>query len=139
MNQVPAPPSIDGFEPTQADVDGVLDWWAEYDRHVVDKNVEAMADMGLFPINEVTDGSARYCTREEFIHGMTEIVGHSEDVTMESTRTPHFLNQNLVFVITDAAITAGGQTTKVRYGDVLVKCDGRWLFQTMIQGGWGAA
>ncbi|MBY8853431.1 nuclear transport factor 2 family protein, partial [Saccharothrix sp. MB29] len=58
------------------------------------------------------------------------------DVRMESVRTPHFVNADLVFVITDATITAGESSQVVRYGDLLVKVDGRWLFQTMVQGGW---
>jgi hypothetical protein len=33
--------------------------------------------------------------------------------------------------------TAGGTTHRLRYADLLVKRDGRWLFQTMVQGGWG--
>lgn len=42
-----------------------------------------------------------------------------------------------MFVITDATITADDITRPVRYGDLLVKTDGGWRFQTMVQGGWG--
>jgi hypothetical protein len=58
------------------------------------------------------------------------------DVHMESVRTPVFVNADLVFVITDATITASGFSQVARYGDLLVKTDGEWLFQTMVQGGW---
>lgn len=99
-------------------------------------SVERMADMALFPINEVTDGKAESCSRERFVAQMTEQLGASGDISMESTRTPHFLNENLAFVITDATISMGDQSQAVRYGDLLVRCAGQWKFQTMVQGGW---
>jgi hypothetical protein len=131
-----------GFVPAAEDVESVLAWFAQYDTYVAEGNIEGMAGMAMFPINEVSDrsdgnASVTSCDRDRFVDQMTEIVGGAGDVRMESTRTPHFLNQNLVFVITDATITANGQTQQVRYGDLLVKADGRWVFQTMVQGGWG--
>jgi hypothetical protein len=131
-----------GFVPEAEDIESVLAWFAQYDAYVADGNIEGMADMAMFPINEVSDrsdgnASVNSCDRDQFINQMTEIVGGSGDVRMESKRTPHFLNKNLVFVITDATITANGHTQQVRYGDLLVKADGRWVFQTMVQGGWG--
>jgi hypothetical protein len=56
---------------------------------------------------------------------------------MKMTRTPFFLTNNLVAVITDAVVTGGGQVYEMRYADILVKVDGQWKFQTMVQGGWG--
>jgi hypothetical protein len=130
-------PERGGFCPAQADVDEVLEWFARYDALAVDKQIEAMADQAMFPINEVTDGRAESCDRARFVAQMAEQVGAAEDLTMDSVRTPHFINQNLVFVITDATITAGDVTQQVRYGDLLVKSGGDWKFQTMVQGGWG--
>ena len=125
------------FTPTAADVDSVLAWFAHYDALAVSKDVEGMADQAMFPLNEVTDGSAESVDRANFVAQMAEQLGQSTDFTMESTRTPHFINENLVFVITDATFTADGFSQQVRYGDLLVKCDGDWKFQTMVQGGWG--
>lgn len=125
------------FTPTTADVDSVLAWFARYDALATSKDVEAMADQAMFPLNEVTDGSAASVDRAGFTAQMAEQLGQSTDFTMESTRTPHFINENLVFVITDATFTADGFSQRVRYGDLLVKCDGDWKFQTMVQGGWG--
>ncbi|NUT54192.1 MAG: nuclear transport factor 2 family protein [Saccharothrix sp.] len=124
-----------GFVPTDDDVAGVLAWFEQWDALAVAKDVEAMADLALFPVNAVTDGSAQSWDRERFITDMAASLGDG-DVRMESVRTPVFINANLVFVITDATITAGGSSQVVRYGDLLVKTDGRWLFQTMAQGGW---
>lgn len=55
----------------------------------------------------------------------------------KTARTPFFLSNNLVVVITDAAITVGVQKQTMRYADVLAKVDGKWRFQTMAQSGWG--
>ncbi|MUL85863.1 MULTISPECIES: nuclear transport factor 2 family protein [unclassified Mycolicibacterium] len=130
-------PQAGEFSSTAADVDSVLAWFARYDALAVSKDIDAMADEAMFPLNEVTDGSAEAVDRAGFIAQMTEQLSESTDFTMESTRTPHFINENLVFVITDATITADGSSQRVRYGDLLVKCDGDWKFQTMVQGGWG--
>ncbi len=117
------------------DVKGVLDWFERWDALAVAKDVEAMAEMSMFPVNAVTDGSAGQWDRERFLRDMAANLGEG-DVQMESVRTPVFINANLVFVITDATITLGGHSRAVRYGDLLVKTDGKWLFQTMAQGGW---
>ena len=121
--------------PTDEDVAGVLAWFEQWDALAVAKDVEAMAGMALFPVNAVTDGSAQSWDRARFLEDMAASLGDG-DVRMESVRTPVFVNSNLVFVVTDATITAGDFSQVVRYGDLLVKTDGRWLFQTMVQGGW---
>ncbi|ANI40988.1 hypothetical protein [Mycolicibacterium vaccae] len=129
-----------GYTPSQADVDEVLAWFTRYDALAVAGDVEGMADQAMFPLNEVTDGQAESCDRDRFVAQMTrEVGGAGDDLTMESVRTPHFINENLVFVVTDATITAGGHRQQVRYGDLLVKTTGGWKFQTMVQGGWGGS
>lgn len=129
------PGSGAGFVPTDEDVAGVLEWFEKWDALAVAKDVESMAGMALFPVNAVTDGSAESWDRARFLTDMAAQLGDG-DVRMESVRTPIFVNANLVFVITDATITAGEFSQVVRYGDLLVKTDGKWLFQTMAQGGW---
>ncbi|MFD0204615.1 MULTISPECIES: hypothetical protein [Saccharothrix] len=124
------------FVPTDEDVAGVLAWFEQWDALTVAKDVEAMAGMALFPVNAVTDGSAQSWDRARFLDDMAATLGDGGDVHMESVRTPVFINADLVFVVTDATITAGESTQAVRYGDLLVKVDGEWLFQTMVQGGW---
>lgn len=130
-------PQQGGFAPSPADVEDVLAWFARYDALAVARDVDGMADQAMFPLNEVTDGQAQSCDRQRFTAQMAEHVGGAEDITMDSVRTPHFINENLVFVITDATITAGDVSQQVRYGDLLVKSVAGWKFQTMVQGGWG--
>jgi len=130
-------PQQAGFAPSSADVEDVLGWFARYDALAVAKDIDGMADQAMFPLNEVSDGKAESCDRQRFVAQMTEHVGGSDDITMDSVRTPHFINENLVFVITDATITAGDFSQQVRYGDLLVKSVDGWKFQTMVQGGWG--
>nr|WP_042182914.1 hypothetical protein [Kibdelosporangium sp. MJ126-NF4]CEL15223.1 hypothetical protein [Kibdelosporangium sp. MJ126-NF4]CTQ95735.1 hypothetical protein [Kibdelosporangium sp. MJ126-NF4] len=131
------------FKPSAEDVASVHAWFAKYDAHVADAELEQMADMALFPLNIVSDseesgnGAAAQQTREQFIESMSQVVGAAGDVKMESTRTPVFLTRQLVLVVTDATFTIDGVAQQVRYADLLVKQNGQWLFQTMVQGGWG--
>lgn len=131
------------FEPSAEDVASVHAWFAEYDAHIANAELERMADMALFPLNIVSDseesgnGAAAQQTREQFVESMSQVVGGAGDMKMESTRTPIFLTGQLVLVVTDATFTIDGVSQPVRYADLLVKRDGKWLFQTMVQGGWG--
>ncbi|MCG5214283.1 nuclear transport factor 2 family protein [Streptosporangium soli] len=131
-----------GFVPTDQDRESVAAWFEEYDGHTAANDVEKMADMAMFPLSVVSDdstgnGVAGQWTREEFVQGMNQALAGSSDVKMDSTRTPHFLTKDLVVVITDATVTYEGTTQQTRYADLLVKDNGRWVFQTMVQGGWG--
>jgi len=118
-------------------------WFAEYDELSKNGNIEGMADMALFPIHVITDdssgnGCAENWDREQFVQTMTEATkGTPKDMDMKTVRTPFFLSNNLVVVITDAVIITGTQEQTMRYADVLAKVDGRWKFQTMAQSGWG--
>ncbi|MGH3314391.1 MAG: nuclear transport factor 2 family protein [Streptomyces sp.] len=119
-------------------------WFARYDTYAAKADVEAMASTALFPLNLVTDDSdpgsgwAGQWSREEYVRTMSGVMGESggEEVTFESQRAPHFLTRSLAVVFTDSTMTVGGHSRRMRYSDILVKQDGEWYFQTMIQGGW---
>ncbi|CAM3324644.1 nuclear transport factor 2 family protein [Kibdelosporangium persicum] len=131
------------FEPTAEDIAGVEAWFAEYDGHAANADVERMADMAMFPLNIVSDsaetgnGGAAQQTRRQFVESMSQVMGEPGEVKMESRRTPIFLTKQLVLVISDATFTVEGHSQQVRYADLLVKREGKWYFQTMVQGGWG--
>lgn len=136
--QVPA-----GYEASEAEVGEVLAWFEHYDALVAAGDLEAMADVAHFPLNEVTDDAAGHavvapCDRERFLAQMRGTVGAAGEVSSRSTRHPHFLSPALAFVVTDSVITAGGDTHHLRYGDLLVRTADGWRFQTMVAGGWGA-
>jgi hypothetical protein len=132
-----------GYQATAGEIAEVLAWFERYDALVAAADLEGMADMALFPINEVTDdaagnGIAASCDRARFIEQMRRTVGAADpSTTTTSTRHPVFLGPALVFVVTDAEFRVGEQTHRMRYGDLLVRRDGRWLFQTMVGAGWG--
>lgn len=131
-----------GFVPTEADVAAVLAWFEEWDALAAEVRVDEMADRSMFPVNVVSTradgtGVAQSWDREEFRTRMGEVVGGASGVELESTRTPHFLSEDLCFVVTDVRIRSDGATQHSRYGDLLVRSGGRWIFQTMVQGGWG--
>lgn len=142
MTEMQSMPSTSGFVPSEADVASVRAWFERYDALAAAHDYEAMADQAVFPLNEVTDdgkgnAKAEQFSREAFVAQMAQVMGGGGDVTMETTRTPHFLSADLVFVITDGTMTYEGQSQPIRYGDLLLKVNGDWRFQTMVQGGWG--
>jgi hypothetical protein len=145
LTEAQSMPSTSGFVPSEADLASVQAWFERYDGLAAAQDYEGMADQAVFPLNEVTDdgqgnGKAEQISREGFLAQMAQVMGGAPgEVTMESHRTPHFLSESLVFVITDGTITYGGQTHPMRYGDLLLKVGGEWRFQTMVQGGWGAS
>ncbi|MEU4684138.1 nuclear transport factor 2 family protein [Streptomyces xinghaiensis] len=132
------------FIPTDEDRRTLDAWFARYEALSARADVEAMADMAVFPLNVITDdaagnGSAEQWDRERFTATMSEVLGGAggEEPRFESVRTPRFLTASLVVVLTEGVVTAGGHTQTLRYADVLLKRNGEWAFQTMIQGGWG--
>ncbi|MER6305864.1 DUF4440 domain-containing protein [Streptomyces sp. NPDC001739] len=132
-----------GYVPTTEDRASLDAWFAEYDAQSAKRNIERMADMAVFPLNLVSDdaagnGRSAQWDREQFVATMTHVMGDgSEDIGFESTRTPVFLSPALAVVFTDSTMTIQGETQQLRYADILIRQDGKWAFQTMIQGGWG--
>ncbi|CAM5487467.1 MULTISPECIES: DUF4440 domain-containing protein [Streptomyces] len=132
-----------GYVPTDEDRTSLDAWFAEYDAQSAKRNVERMADMAVFPLNLVSDdaagnGRSAQWDREQFVATMTQVMGEgNEDITFESTRTPVFLSASMAVVFTDSTMTHAGEATQLRYADILIRRDGKWAFQTMIQGGWG--
>lgn len=120
----------------------VMAWFERYDAMVAAGDLDGMADQAVFPVNEISDdeagnGVARAVDRATFLEQM-RAAGVGADVVMTSTRTPTVISPSLVFVLTDAEFTVGEETSQMRYGDLLMKVDGSWRFQTMVAGGWGA-
>ncbi|MBL1088044.1 MULTISPECIES: DUF4440 domain-containing protein [Streptomyces] len=132
-----------GYVPTTEDRVSLDAWFAEYDAQSAKRNIERMADMAVFPLNLVSDdeagnGRSAQWDREQFVATMTHVMGDgSEDIGFESTRTPVFLSPAIAVVFTDSTMTIQGETQQLRYADILIRQDGKWAFQTMIQGGWG--
>ncbi|MGC2998541.1 DUF4440 domain-containing protein [Streptomyces sp. G35A] len=132
-----------GYTPTTEDRASLDAWFADYDAASAERDVERMADMAVFPLNLVSDDSAgdgrsAQWDRDRFVATMTHVMGEgSQDITFESTRTPVFLSSSMAVVFTDSTMTADGRSQQLRYADILLKQDGKWAFQSMIQGGWG--
>ena len=128
---------------TEEQKQSIESWFAEYDELSMKGDIEGMANMAMFPVHVVTEGSdgngyTENWTRAQFIQTMTEAMKDTpKDMEMKTVRTPFFLSPDLAVVITDAEITAGAQKQVMRYADILVKMDGKWKFQTMAQSGWG--
>lgn len=132
-----------GYTPTTEELASIQDWFAAYDAHSAKREVERMADLAVFPLNLVSDdsagnGASAQWDRRQFIETMSEVMGDgSDDIAFESTRTPVFLSPAMAVVFTDSTMTMDGRTQQLRYADVLIRRDGQWAFQTMLQSGWG--
>ncbi|MFD1833197.1 nuclear transport factor 2 family protein [Streptomyces desertarenae] len=131
-----------GYIPTAEDRASLDAWFEEYDAHCTKNDVERMADMAVFPLNLVSDDSAgngrsAQWDRRQFVETMAHVMGGGQDVAFRNTRTPVFLSASMAVVFTESVVTAEGQTHRMHYADVLVRRDGTWAFQTMIQSGWG--
>ena len=119
----------------------ILGWFATYDARVEAGDLEGMADLAVFPLNEVTDDAAGLAVvgsrdRSSYIAQMEQVVSGSDGVEMSSTRHPIFLAPGLCFVVTDASFVSDGNEMTMRYGDLLVRTSDGWKFQTMVAGGW---
>ncbi|WP_406273469.1 DUF4440 domain-containing protein [Streptomyces sp. NBC_00191] len=132
-----------GYTPTDEELASIQDWFAAYDAHSAKREVERMADLAVFPLNLVSDdsagnGASAQWDRRQFIQTMSQVMGEgSDDIAFESTRTPVFLSPAMAVVFTDSTMTMDGRTQQLRYADVLIRRDGQWAFQTMLQSGWG--
>lgn len=132
-----------GYTPTADELASIDAWFAEYDAAAARRDIDRMADVAVFPLNLVSDnaageGASAQWDRRQFVETMTHVMGEgSDDITFDSVRTPVFLSSAMVIVFTDSTMTAGDVTQQLRYADVLIKQNGKWVFQTMLQGGWG--
>ncbi|MYY00107.1 nuclear transport factor 2 family protein [Streptomyces sp. SID486] len=132
-----------GYTPTAEERASLDAWFAEYDAASGKRDVRRMADMAVFPLNLVSDdaagdGRSAQWDRDRFIATMTHVLGEgSADITFESSRTPVFLSSSTAVVFTDSTMTVDGRSQQLRYADILLRRDGRWAFQTMVQSGWG--
>ncbi|MTE21559.1 nuclear transport factor 2 family protein [Streptomyces sp. TRM43335] len=148
--------ALTGYAPTEEDLEGLRKWFETYDAlaaEPTDEGVERMADLAVFPLNLVTDGSGGdgwtgQWDRAEYVRTMRAVMGGASgggdtaggtggELRFESTRTPFFLTPRIAVVFTEATMTTGdGEEHRLNYADVLVRRGDTWAFQTMIQGGW---
>ena len=132
-----------GYIPSAEELASIQEWFAAYDAHSAKRDVGRMADMAVFPLNLISDdsqgdGASAQWDRRQFIETMGHVMGDgSDDITFESVRTPVFLSPAMAVVFTDSTMTMDGRTEQLRYADILIRRDGKWAFQTMMQGGWG--
>ncbi|MCZ7434285.1 nuclear transport factor 2 family protein [Streptomyces sp. WMMC1477] len=139
---------LTGHSPTAEERASLEAWFAAYDTASGEGDVAAMGDAAVFPLNLVSDDSSGNAwtgqwDREQFTATMTRVMGEAAGggaLTFTSERTPVFLSPALVVVFTRSTMTVAGEDEpgqEMTYADILVRSEGTWAFQTMIQGGWG--
>jgi ketosteroid isomerase-like protein len=137
-----SPFTATAFVPTEQQVADLLAWYAEYDAHAAKGDVEAMADMALFPQVVMTNDSAGECVAQEwdratFVQAMGMATGDGTPPGLQNHRDPVFLGPDLAVVVTNTTMTLDGQTQHMRYVDIMAKAGGKWRFKSMVQAGWG--
>lgn len=131
------------FEATANQKKEIEAWFKKFDELATKNDLEAMAAMAMFPLFTVTHDSKGHAytevwKKEDYLKIMKETTaGTPKDMEMKTDRTPYFLSNDLVTVLTRATVKTAGQTTIIKYADILVRVDGQWKFQTMAQAGWG--
>lgn len=139
-----SPITAAAFTPTARDVEGLLAWFAAYDALAAEGDVEAMADVAVFPLTVTTNDSAGECVTQQwdratFVQAMGMAGGEpgAPRPRLDNHRQPVFLNAHLAVVVTDSAVTTADQVQHMRYVDVMARRGGEWRFTSMIQAGWG--
>lgn len=129
------------FVPSDADMEGLMAWFKNYDMLAANNDADAMIKEAHLPITVITDDSNGECVTQQWneasFRASIEGNASSPDTKIENNRQPFFLNENLAVVITEGKVTNAEGTQYMRYADVLVKKDGAWKFKSMMQAGWG--
>lgn len=106
-------------------------------------DMEAMFAAHDFPIFMATDDmkgvpETKMYTREEYIAEMKPYFeGMPKDMKVTHKPTITVLSDSLVNVVDDFTTTTGKQKVSGRNAGLLVKRDGKWLWKSMIEAGWG--
>ena len=136
-----SPITATAFTPSAQDVEQLMAWFAAYDALAEKGDVEAMADVALFPLTVTTNDSAGECVTQQwdratFVQAMGAAGGDPKP-RLDNHRRPVFLNADLAVVVTDSTVTTADQVQHMRYVDVMAKTAGQWRFTSMVQAGWG--
>ncbi len=98
-----------------------------------------------FPVAMITDNSkgvvmAKEYSRDEYV-AMMKPFFESMPNDMSTNYKPQItvLSDSLADVVNDYTVTIGQQSAEGRWSGLLVKKDGKWLWKTMIEAGWGDA
>jgi hypothetical protein len=96
-----------------------------------------------FPVYMVTDNSqgvptGKEFTREEYVAMMRPLFEKMpKDIKVNTKPTYTVLSDSLVGVSVESTMAAGKQKMNTRSASTLIKRDGKWLWKTMTQAGWG--
>ena len=106
-------------------------------------DMEGMLTRIDFPVFMVTDDSkseatAKPYTKDEYVAEMKPFWDNlPKDMSTTHKRTVTFLSDALADVVDDWTMTMGKQKVSGRSTELLVKHEGKWMFKTMVEAGWG--
>jgi len=108
------------------------------------QDVEGSAALHDFPVIMVTDNSkgevsAAPWTKEMFVNEMTPMFAAPmpKEMKHECKRQVHFLSETLAVVVENHKQTMGKQSSSWVASSTVVNKDGKWLFKSAAEAGWG--
>jgi len=121
----------------------IMDLFKAMDEAHKKGDTEMLFAMHDYPVFMVTDDmkgvpEEKSYTREEYIAEMKPYFDTMpKDMKVTHKPTITVLSDSLVNVVDDFTMTMGKQKVSGRNAGLLVKRDGKWLWKSMIEAGWG--
>jgi hypothetical protein len=105
-------------------------------------DINAYAALADFPITMITDDSAGNATvspadHDAFVKMMGPAMNMPKDMKMSAKHNISLLSDNLAVVVDENTMTMGKVKATWKSEEVMVQKDGKWLFKTMTEAGWG--
>lgn len=127
---------------TKADTKGIEALYKSMRDAMVSGDVEAAAALCDFPVLMVTDNqagvpTAEQYTREMWVKEMTPSGPQPRDVKMDRKHKATFLSNALAIVEETNSMMHQGKRQTWKSGAIVINKDGKWLFKSQIEGGWG--
>ncbi len=127
---------------TEPDEKGIEALWKASDEAFKNQDMEAAAALHDWPVYMGTDNSAGVYmgsewSREQWLQIMSGFQ-MPEDFRVKHDITPHFLSNTMAIVIDEGTMMMGGKKLGTfKNASLVIKKDGKWLFKSGLEAGWG--
>ncbi|MBI5544671.1 MAG: hypothetical protein HY901_12335 [Deltaproteobacteria bacterium] len=121
----------------------VDDFLKQHDETAKKNDLNAMMVMMDFPVFMVTDDAkgvveAKLFSKDEYVATMKPwFENMPKDMTTTHKYATTILSDALVEVTDDSTTTVGKQKTSGKSVSILVKREGKWMWKSMVEAGWG--
>jgi hypothetical protein len=146
VKSTPAAAAVPLFTPrkvTTEDKKGIDALIAAEEAAMTKGDMEASAANVDFPVYMVSDNAkgeaiAVNWDKKKYVDVMTASAQNMpKDAKMKHNRKYHFLTDTMALVTDDVSSTVAKTTQSWKSASLVVKKDGKWLWKSMMMGGWG--